>query len=47
MWAFWIQRRQATGVVRGNVLKAGGTGGVGLIPGWGRPAGGGNGNALQ
>ena len=43
MWAFWIQRRRATGVVIGIVLKAGDTGDAGSTPGSGRPSGGGNG----
>ena len=47
MWAFWIQRRQATGVVIGIVLKAGDTGDVGLIPESERSPGGGNSNPLQ
>ena len=47
MWAFWIQRRLATGVVIGIVLKAGGTGDAGSIPGSGRHPGGGKGNPLQ
>ena len=47
MWAFWIQRRRATGVVIGIVLKAGDTGDAGSIPGSGRHPGGENGNPLQ
>ena len=47
MWAFWIQRRRATGVVIGIVLKAGDTGDAGSIPVSGRHPGGENGNPLQ